>query len=424
MTGTTETAADGGLTALADRFDQDRAMATLTALCAEELAGRGLGSPGHDLASRWLADHLTAIGLDPQPDTFEVPEVFRLAEASTLTITGGPLAGELEHRRDYAEHPRSARMDAPATGTAVRWDGTAVSGAWTILERVPQGAAFVELVDKVRAAGGVGLLTPQDPDGSGFLTKRTVGAGVVELPVVAVRSELLKQLPGSAVTAYVPLVRAPATGTNIVAALPGNDLRSAERPILVTAHYDGVGADPGRHFDCAGDNASGVAVLCEVARVLVESGTTLRRPVLFAVLDAEEHGALGSRHHARQLAAEGWQPEVLNVDMAGKFNGTVAVELGGDTQPIISALDRAGRLLRIPLEAAQVASDNRQYAGAGMPAAGIGLGAAHYHSPLDSLDRIDPEALRKAGRLLLVTIAHLAAHTGEAGHDNKNIGKE
>jgi aminopeptidase YwaD len=146
--------------------------------------------------------------------------------------------------------------------------------------------------------------------------------------------------------------------------------------------------------------------------------------VLFAVLDAEEHGALGSRHHARQLAAEGWRPEVLNVDMAGKFNGAVAVELGADTQPIISALDRAGRLLHIPLAAGQVASDNRQYAGVGMPAAGIGLGAAHYHSPLDSLDRIDPEALRKAGRLLLVTIAHLAARTSRAGNDDKNIGKE
>ncbi|EWM19022.1 M28 family metallopeptidase [Kutzneria sp. 744] len=180
----------------------------------------------------------------------------------------------------------------------------------------------------------------------------------------------------------------------------------------------------GPHFDCAGDNASGVAVLCEVARVLVETGKTLARPVLFAVLDAEEHGALGSRHHARQLAGEGWRPEVLNVDMAGKFNGTVAVELGPDTRPIIDALDRAGRLLRIPLAAGQVASDNRQYAGVGMPAAGIGLGAAHYHSPLDSLDRIDPEAVRKAGRLLLVTIAHLAARTSRAGNDNENIGKE
>ncbi|EWM19021.1 hypothetical protein [Kutzneria sp. 744] len=212
MTETAETATDGGLADLADRFDQDRAMATLTALCAEDLAGRGLGSPGHDLASRWLVAHLTSIGLDPRSDTFEVPEVFRLAEAPSVTVDGGPLAGELEHRRDYAEHPRSARMDAPAAGTAVRWDGTPVAGAWAVLERVPQGTAFVELVDQVRAAGGVGLLTPQDPDGSGFLTKRTVGAGVVQLPVVAVRSDLLKQLAGSTVTAYVPLVRAAATG--------------------------------------------------------------------------------------------------------------------------------------------------------------------------------------------------------------------
>jgi hypothetical protein len=99
--------------------------------------------------------------------------------------------------------------------------------------------------------------------------------------------------------------------------------------------------------------------------------------------------------------------------MAGKFNGKIAVELGpADPAPklLIAALDAAGRQLRLPLYAAPVSSDNRRYAQAGFPAAGIGLGAAHYHSPLDSLDRIDPDALGKAGRLLLASVAHLA-HT-------------
>ncbi|MEV6603129.1 M28 family peptidase [Kutzneria sp. NPDC051319] len=422
MTEMAQVVQDDELVALADQFDPARAMDTLTALCVEELSGRGLGSAGHDRAGQWLVDHLTGLGLVPEPHSFQVPEVFRLAAAPALAVSGPRLSGELEHRRDYAEHPRSAAMEAPVTGTAVCWDGTPVADAWTVLDVVPQGTAFAELADQLGEAGGLGLLTPQDPDGSGFLTKRTVGAPAVRLPVVAVRSDLLKQLSGSTVSAYVPVRRAAATGTNFVAALPGS--AGAGRPILVTAHYDGVGADPGRHFQCAGDNASGVAVVSEVARVLIESGTPHARPIQIAVLDAEEHGALGSKHHAAELVAAGQRPDVLNVDMAGKFNGTVAVELGSDTRPIIGALDRAGKLLRIPLAAGQVASDNRQYAGAGMPAAGIGFGAAHYHSPLDSLDRIDPEAVRKAGRLLLVTIAHLAAQASTDGHDNKNFGKE
>ena len=424
MTEAVEAITDQDLIALADRFDPARAMSTLEALCAEEFQGRGLGTQGHDQAVRWLAGHLGDVGLEPVPDTFVVSEVFRLESAASFLVEGPQSSRQLEHRREYAEHPRSARTEAPVKGVAVRWNGTPESEAWTVLDRVPQGRAFDDLVEQVRAAGGVGILTPQDPDGSGFLTKRTVGAGEVRLPVVAVCSDQLAQLVGGVVTAHVPLLRTQATGTNLVATPPGVDLSKAEQPVLITAHHDGVGADPGRHFQCAGDNASGVAVLCEVARVLGGRTPALSRPILFATLDAEEHGALGSRHHARQLVAEGWRPEVLNVDMAGKFNGTVAVELGQDTQPIIAALDRAGRLLHIPLAAAPVASDNRQYAAAGMPAAGIGLGAAHYHSPLDSLDRIDPEALRKAGRLVLATVAQLATRRQPAPQDNQNIGKE
>ncbi|MET8144327.1 M28 family metallopeptidase [Sphaerisporangium sp. NPDC005288] len=321
-----------------------------------------------------------------------------------------------EHRRDYAEHPRSAPMEAAVEGSVARWDGTPRPGAWCLLDRVPQGRAFTDLAAAVRAAGGLGLLTSQRPASSGFLTKRVVGGTPVDLPVIAVREEHLPALEGGTVRALVPLLREAVTGTNVTAALPGADPAGGDRPVLVTAHYDGVGADPGRHFPCAGDNASGTAVLLGVAHALLAEGFRGARPVLFAALDAEEVGALGSQHHARRLAATGTHPDVLNLDMAAKFNGAVAVELGPRSGRIRQALDQAGRMLGIPLAAGPVASDNRQYASAGLPAAGIGLGAAHYHSPLDSPDHVDPAALRMAGRLLLVTVALLALdEAGDGG---------
>jgi Zn-dependent M28 family amino/carboxypeptidase len=276
-----------------------------------------------------------------------------------------------------------------------------------VLLSVPQGNAFTELAADLVARGAVGILTAQNADGSGFLTKRVQGPPQVGLPVVAVRPDLLADAVGGRVTAHVPLVRVPATGTNIVARLPGTD--PTAEPVLLSAHYDGVGSDPERHFPCAGDNASGAAVLCEVARVLSASGP-LCRPVVFALVDAEEIGTLGSGDHARRLREAGAAPDVLNLDMAGRFNGRVAVELGpSDPAPrhLIAALDGAGRHLGLPLYAGTVSSDNRRYASAGFPAAGIGLGAAHYHSPLDSPERIEPDAMSKAGRLVLETIHRL-----------------
>ncbi|MCX2181322.1 M28 family metallopeptidase [Streptomyces sp. SKN60] len=389
----------------ADAFDADRALTTLRALCTPDMQGRAPGTPGHDLARRLLVAELTSYGLTPVLDSFAIREVMRLAGRPTLRAEGGRLGRELVHRAEFAEHPRSGPMPGPVTGTVSEDAGP---GEWAALPTVPQGNAFAELADTLTARGAVGILTAQNADASGFLTKRVQGPAPVGLPVVAVRPDLLADAVGSVVTAHVPLVRVPATGTNIVATLPGSDPEA--KPILLTAHYDGVGSDPERHFPCAGDNASGTAVMCEVARVLTSSAP-LPRPVVLALVDAEEIGTLGSGHHARTLREAGVEPDALNLDMAGKFNGKIAIELGpADPAPrhVIAALDSAGRRLGIQLYAGMVSSDNRRYASAGFPAAGIGVGAAHYHSPLDSPERIDPDALGKAGRLVLETIHHLA----------------
>ncbi|WP_424533456.1 M28 family metallopeptidase [Sphaerisporangium viridialbum] len=422
MSKTAQPEMDERLRALADAFDESRAMAVLRALCAETLSGRGVGTPGHDLATELVLTELRALGLEPSRQTFPVAGVFGLDSPPVFTVKGPRLPGSLEHRRDYAEHPRSAPMYAAVEGPVVRWDGTPRTGTWTSIDRVPQGDAFARLAASLHAAGGLGLLTPQTPDASGFLTKRVIGDAPVELPVIAVRSDHLAEMDGSTLRALVPLRRGAVTGTNVIVVLPGSEPALSNRPVLVTAHYDGVGADPERHFPCAGDNASGTAVLLEAARTLVAQRFGAARPIVFAALDAEEVGARGSRHHAMSLVAAGYRPDVVNLDMAGKFNGAVAADLGPETGTIRDVLDQAGRMLGIPLAAGPVASDNRQYASAGLPAVGLGLGAAHYHSPLDTPDRIEPSALRMAGRLLLVTVARLATDaTRETGHQ-KNLG--
>lgn len=406
----TGTAHDQGPTAAsgpADSFDTERALATLRSLCVPDKAGRAPGSAGHDRATRFLVSELTGSGLSPVLDHFAISGVLRLSAPPYCRADGPEGVRDLVHRAEFAEHPRSAPMPAPVSGVASAEPGP---GRWAIVRGPSQGPDFAELADELTARGVVGILVAQHADASGYLTKRVQGPPPVQLPVVALLPELLEAVTGAAVTAHVPLERVPAVGANIIATLPGR--APDARPILLSAHYDGVGSDPELHFPCAGDNASGAAVLCETARVLSRA-EPLSRPLIFALLDAEEMGTLGSGHHARQLSEAQVRPDVLNIDMAGKFNGKVAVELGPADPPpddLIAALDASGRHLGIPLHAAPVASDNRRYAASGFPSAGVGLGAAHYHSPLDSPERIEPDALRKAGQLTLATIRHLAAH--------------
>ena len=85
-------------------------------------------------------------------------------------------------------------------------------------------------------------------------------------------------------------------------------------PILIGAHYDAVPGTPG-----ADDNATGVAVLLELAAVFAVS--PLKYPVRLVAFDLEEYGLLGSTAYARQLKQVNQKLRLmLSLEMLGYCN--------------------------------------------------------------------------------------------------------
>ena len=85
-------------------------------------------------------------------------------------------------------------------------------------------------------------------------------------------------------------------------------------PILIGAHYDAVPGTPG-----ADDNATGVAVLLELAAVFANS--PLKYPLRLVAFDLEEYGLLGSTAYARHLKQEGQKLRLmLSLEMLGYCN--------------------------------------------------------------------------------------------------------
>ena len=81
--------------------------------------------------------------------------------------------------------------------------------------------------------------------------------------------------------------------------------------IILGAHFDSVEGTPG-----ADDNASGVAVLLEAARIL--SGLRLRSPVLFSAFNLEELNMIGSAHFAKKLKTAGAKVRAMvSLEMVG-----------------------------------------------------------------------------------------------------------
>ena len=92
----------------------------------------------------------------------------------------------------------------------------------------------------------------------------------------------------------------PFEGKNVLARLPGSDADLKDEAVLYSAHYDHLGMRsdmPGDNiYNGANDNATGCAILMELARSVSESQKKPRRSILFAAVTAEEQGLLGSEY--------------------------------------------------------------------------------------------------------------------------------
>jgi Zn-dependent M28 family amino/carboxypeptidase len=110
---------------------------------------------------------------------------------------------------------------------------------------------------------------------------------------------------------------------NLVAELPGD--KRKDEIVILGAHYDTVSTTPG-----ADDNASAVAVLLEVARMM--HGRRLPRTVRFLAFACEEMphfrtGEMGSQMYARQCRELGERIKgMLCLEMVGYFTSETGIQ--------------------------------------------------------------------------------------------------
>lgn len=376
-------------------------LATVHELASDRYRGRRIGTPGGKAAALWLAERLCDLGATVTLDSFEAGGVKELRATPVLTVG----QRQLVHRRDFAEQLSSAEVTEPRSGPLVAADADSWRGGWVAVT-----AADANAVARAETEQAAGLLVPRGVDEAGWMPKMIAGPPMGKVAIVSVRIDLHAELaPGETVTASVPMRTITATGTNVYAVLaeplPGSVA------VLLTAHFDGVGDDPQLRHPAAGDNASGVAVVLEAARLLLArlpSGVGLA----VALLDGEEVGARGSARHAPQLAPGTY---VINVDGAAQLGAAAAVEAGGPAEPLLAAVDQAGRLTGVPLQAGAMASDNRRYAAAGLPAIGIGMGMPGYQTTAETPDRVEARTLLTATNLVTATVNHLVNNPAQLG---------
>jgi hypothetical protein len=238
-----------------------------------------------------------------------------------------------------------------------------------------------------------------------------------------------QRLEGSGLAVSLdPLLAGVTPVANVVARRAGS---VAERPPLwITAHYDSVsheGAAPG-----AEDNASGVAALLEIARLL--AGEPLATEVVLVALAAEEEGLWGSRHLAERVArGERATPQAaINLDMVG-YDPRGLRRIVLDTVPLGRALaarvgSAAQRYTDIDASASLFStglSDHAAFLTVGVPALTVFSSATddypYYHSAADLPRHVDAQQVARVARATLASVLLLGgfadgapvAHGGE-----------
>lgn len=209
-------------------------------------------------------------------------------------------------------------------------------------------------------------------------------------------------------------------GRNVAAFIPGSDPQLADEWIVLSAHFDHLGMRNGKMYAGADDNASGVAMLLEVAEAFALGDKKPKRSIYFVSFDLEEVGLLGSRYFAehppRPLAKlkTFLVADILGRSMAGVMEDTMFV-LGSETSPGLRQLvtemppEKGLSLGRLGADLVGTRSDYGPFRDRKIPFLFFTTGThPDYHKPTDLPDRLDYEKLGRISRWIETVTGQLA----------------
>jgi hypothetical protein len=411
-------------------------------LAADELAGRDVGTPGLDIAARYLTEYFRSWGLKPLQGldgyrqevplretkapgsgqltlgdrTFALKENFLLNQGSEGTLQGEALL--FEYVQEAELRPEQ------------------VKGKWIIshagkdkdaspLEQYNTMVARKDRLEELGAMGLIELKSMPKEDWSGLATavSRIQGleratakdlAASSTMPVVWLHNaetnlyESLRKQTQSLVSLTIKdrlnhFIHSP----NVLAMVEGSDPELKEEYVLLSAHYDHVGI--GRPvagdsiYNGARDNAIGAAALLMAARYFAKHPP--KRSIILAAWTAEEKGLIGSRWFTEHPPLP-LKQIVYNLNSDGwGYNDTTKVTIIGlertEAEADLIAAAQAFGLEAIPDPVPEQnlfnRSDNFYFAKAGIPAITYEVGSTafddeikrYYHQPADEAESLN-----------------------------------
>ena len=353
--------------------------------------------------------------------------------AIVLLVRGAPRLPEAAEAAAAADPHAQASPHGAAAESG--WGDTA-SIFYKVMEAKRRGARAVVLAPHPDDEGQPLLAFDAGQTARAGLPAVMIGAadaaalvpGYGELVRAADRGERVRAGDGlPAVEVVADVVRRRGTARNVLALLEG---RARDRTVVLGAHFDhlghgGIGSLAGGSAPAihngADDNASGTAVVLEVARLLA-AGPPPEGDVLVALWSGEELGLLGSEHWGAQPTIPlGTVRCNLNFDMVGRAEGAGLDVLGagsaaGLPELVEAAARRADLAPRVGASGQGFGgSDHQSFLAREIPALHFFSGLhPQYHTPADDAELFEAAGAARVARLALELVRSIQATEGLA----------
>ncbi|MFH1296423.1 MAG: M28 family peptidase [Bacteroidota bacterium] len=437
-------------------------------LASDSLKGRKPGTPEAGVAACYILENFRMAGLTPMADNgfqyFDVVTDVQLGGSNLFSFNGN----SFELMNDFIPlgFSSSGEVDAPVVFAGFGFDIDEDSLQWNDYEAIDAEDKWVMFFradpepDNSESAfipfSGLRskILSAKDKGAAGVLvvTPRSMEKEDKLMPLVVENNEVTTGIPAIHITRQVADTLLQASGftvdtldamiirqqkpfsfvlegkleaqtevnqekqqtVNVVGLLKGSDPVLSEEYLVVGAHYDHLGMggpnsgsrmpDTSAVHNGADDNASGTAMVIELARVLAGQ-TTPARSILFIAFSAEEMGLLGSRYFIDNSPVPVESIKAMfNFDMVGRFDkekNSISVSGTGtsaeaDSILLINEKDLPFQVVHAP--DGYGPSDHAVFYAANIPVFYFNTGVhTDYHTPFDDTEKLDFDTEAQVG---------------------------
>lgn len=318
-------------------------------LTSEEYEGRMAGSEGNRLATEYIAKHFKQIGLK-SPEGLQ--DYLQFYNQYTLSVNSKPTLSILDKENNITREfeyideftifiSRESRISGDVIAEPLIINGLnklkgfkeGLKGKVLLFPKEVSGKSntyyLAKLALETGAKGvifenpyyyeenyGDNLLAPAYLGGyaedniNGYFPLRVTSEIFEELEMVVEQDRKLKISMDNTVESKKV--------ANVIGVIPGTDDQLKDESIIISAHFDHIGNNQdGTYNPGALDNASGTAVMMEVAEILAMKEEKPKKTLIFIGFNGEEEGLFGSNYYVRNPVVPLDKAVVINLDMVG-----------------------------------------------------------------------------------------------------------